>query len=50
MNLMFLLGLSETMDQLAMGNSVHWYGHMLRRKDGHALRRGLDFQVKSQQK
>ena len=28
MDLMFMLGLKETMDQLAMGNSVHWYGHV----------------------
>ena len=24
---MFKLGLNETTDQLAMANSVHWYGH-----------------------
>ena len=34
-DLMFMLGLKETMDQLAMANSVHWYGHGLRREDGH---------------
>ena len=28
---MFILGLSETMDQLAMANSVHWHGDVLRR-------------------
>ena len=28
---MFMLGLTETIDQLAMANSVHWYGHELRR-------------------
>ena len=27
------------MDQLAMANSVRWYGHVLRREDGHILRR-----------
>ena len=27
-------GLSETIDQLAMANSVRWHGHVLRRKDG----------------
>ena len=26
-DLMFILGLNETMDQLAMVNSVRWYGH-----------------------
>ena len=29
--LMFKLSLNETMDQLVMANSVHWYGNMLRR-------------------
>ena len=33
------VGLSVTIDQLAMANSVHWYGHVLRREDGHVLRR-----------
>ena len=45
-----LLGLSETIDQLAMANGVCWYGHVLRREDGHVLRRALDFQVESQRK
>ena len=44
-NLMFMLGLSETIDQLAMADSVHWYGHVLRREDGDVLRRSLDFEV-----
>ena len=44
--LMFMLGLNETIDQLAMANSVHWYGHELRREDGHVLRRILDFEAK----
>ena len=43
MDFMFKLGLSETIDQLAMANSVRWYGQMLRSEDGHALRRTLDF-------
>ena len=30
-DLMHILGLSETIDQLTMANSVHWYGHVLRR-------------------
>ena len=28
-----------------MANSVCWYDHVLRRKDGHVLRRALDFEV-----
>ena len=30
-DLMFMLGLKETRDQLAMVNCVSWYGHVLRR-------------------
>ena len=46
----YMLGLKETIDQLAMANSVHWYGHVLRREDGHVLRRALDFEVEGQRK
>ena len=49
-NLTFMLGLCETIDQLAMANSVCWYGHVLRREDGHVLRRALDFDVEGQSK
>ena len=40
-----MLGLSETMDHLAMANSVCWYGRVLRREDGHVLRRALEVEV-----
>ena len=33
-----------------MANSVCWYGGVLRREDGHVLRRALDFDVESQRK
>ena len=36
-DMMFILCLKETMDQLAMANNVRWYGHVLRREDGHVL-------------
>ena len=49
-NLMFMLSLNETIDQLAMTNSVRRYGHVLKRKDGHVLRRALDFEVEGQTK
>ena len=42
---MFMLGLSETINQFAMENNIHWYGHVLRREDGHVLRRVLVFEV-----
>ena len=50
MDFMSMLGLSETMDQLTTANSVHWYGRVLRREDGHVLRRALDFEVEGQRK
>ena len=37
-----MLSLNETADQLAMANSVCWYGHV--------LRRALDFEVECQRK
>ena len=43
-DLMFRLGLNETIDQLAMVDNVRWYGHVLRREDGHVLRRALYFE------
>ena len=33
-----------------MADSVHWYGHVLRREDGHILRRALDYEVEGQGK
>ena len=47
---MFMLGLNETIDQLAMANSVHWYGNVLRRQDYHVLSRELDLEVEGQRK
>ena len=44
-DLMLMLGLSETIDRLAMANSVHWYGYVFMREDGHVLRRSLHFDV-----
>ena len=41
---------SETIDHLVMVNSVLWNGHVLRREDGHVLRRALDFEVEGQRK
>ena len=42
---MFMFGLNESIDQLAMANSVHWYSHVLMREDGHVLRRALQLEV-----
>ena len=39
---MDMLGLKETIDQLASANGVRWYGHVLRRDDDSVLRVALD--------
>ena len=45
-----MLDLKETIDLLAMANSVRWYGHVLQREHGHVLRRELHFEVEGQRK
>ena len=50
MDLMFMLGLNETIDQLATASIVHWYCHVLGREDGHVLRMALDFEVQHQRR
>ena len=45
-DLMEMLGLKETVVQMAKANGVRWYGHVLRRDDGHVLRKALEFEVK----
>ena len=47
-DLMFMLGLTETIDQLAMANSVWWYGHVLRRDNDHVLTRTLVYEIEGQ--
>ena len=48
--LMLMLGLKETVDQLAMASSVSWYGNVLRIEDGHVLRRALGFEAEVHRK
>ena len=43
--LMAMLGLEEMVDKLAKANGVRWYGHVLRKEDGHCLRRALEYEV-----
>ena len=45
-----ILGLKETIDQLATANGVRWYGHVLRRDDDSVLRVALDFEVSGKRK
>ena len=49
-DLIFMLHFNEAIDQLAMASSVHWYGPVLRREDGHVLRMALYFEVEGQRK
>ena len=46
-DLMEMLGLKETAVQIAKANGVRWYGHVLRRDDGHVLRKALEFEAVS---
>ena len=50
-DLMEMLELKETVVQMAIKSSgVRWYGHVLRRDDGHVLRKALEFEVKGKRK
>ena len=49
-DLMEILGLKETAVQMAKANGVRWYGHVLRRDDGHILRKALEFEVRGKRK
>ena len=49
-DLMEMLGLKETVVQMANANGVRWYRHVLRRDDGHVLRKELEFEVKGKRK
>ena len=47
---MEMLGLKETVVQMAKANGVRWYGQVLRRDDGHVLRKALELEVKGKRK
>ena len=49
-DLMEMLGLKKAVVQMAKANGVRWYGHMLRRDDGHILRKALEFEVNGKRK
>ena len=50
LDLMLMLGFDEPIDQLAMANTIRWYGHVLWSEDGHVLRRAFHFEVESEEK
>ena len=45
-----MLGLKETIDQLATANEVRWHGHVLRRDDDSVLRVALNLEVSAKKK
>ena len=45
-----MLGMNETIDLFAIANCVRWYCHVLRREDGHILRRALNFKIEGHRK
>ena len=47
---MDMLGLKETIDQLATANGVRWYEHVLRRDDNSGVRVALDLEVSGKRK
>ena len=49
-DLMEMLGLKEAVVQMAKVNRVRWYRYVLRRDDGHVLRKVLEFEVKGKRK
>ena len=42
--------MKETAVQMAKANGVRWYGHVLKRDDGHVLRQVLEFEVRGKRK
>ena len=49
-DLMEMLGLKETVVQMAKANGVRWYRPVSRRYDGHVLRKVFEFEVKGKRK
>ena len=49
-DLMEMLGLKEMVVKMAKANRVRWYGHVLRRDDGHVLRKALEFKVEGKRR
>ena len=48
--LMVMLGLKETVVQMANADGMRWYSHALRSDYGHVLRKALEFVVKGKRK
>ena len=40
-----MLGIKESLDRMAKGSSVRWYGHVLRKEDMNVITKALNFEV-----
>ena len=49
-DVMQMLAINKTIDQLAKAHSVRWYGYVLRKEKNVFLRRALDLKVKGTRK
>ena len=49
-DLLQILGLEETIDHLAIANSVHWYGHVLGKDKNDVPRNTINVMVKGSRK
>ena len=49
-DLMEVLGLKETAVHMAKVNGERWYGHVLKRDNGHVRRKTLEFEVRGKRK
>ena len=47
---MDMLGLKETVDELAIANRVRWYGHVVKKDDDCVLRVAPDLEVNGKRK
>ena len=47
---MLMLCLNEAIDQLVIASGVCWHGHVLRREDGHIIRKASDLEAEGQRK
>ena len=43
-------GFEENYRSVGYGKQCYWHGHVLKREDGHVLRRALDFEVYGKRK
>ena len=41
-----MLGLKETVVQMAKVNGMNWYGYVLRKDDEYVLRKAMEFNLK----